>query len=157
MAAPQQKRASNDEARKRKPTLEDEDKKPPTSKPTAINGSDADNQRHSNSISISTLSILVPSNTRHMRYSNIDCQYVNAVDDNGLNIHTQEMMQVLDHEGWIPKITKRNDTGRYQKLEDTAFTQGEDEECEIIVVLKHVSPWDFSRDNAGWSGEDRAT
>ena len=70
------------------------------------------------------------------------------MDDSGLNIYEQEMVQVMDQEGGTPRITKRDNSGGYQEKH---------EELERIVLLKHVSPWNFSCDSAGWSGDDRAT
>ena len=63
----------------------------------------------------------------------------------------------MNHECGIPRVTLHDYKSGYRQAESTEPTQHEHKRCERIVIWNHVSPWDFSRDNSGWSGEDRAT
>ena len=49
------------------------------------------------------------------------------------------------------------DVAGYRNADNTAFPLGEHEQHNTILIWKQTGPWDFSRDNAGWSNEDRAT
>ena len=89
-------------------------------------------------------------------------------DHDGHNIHEQEILRVVDHEGEIPRITERNgskisgtlegiDALDYRKAENIVFRTDEHDQRNTIMFWKHADLWDFGRDNAGWSKEDRAT
>ena len=81
----------------------------------------------------------VPSTTRD----------INAVDHDGLNIFEQEILQGMGYEGNVSLIIKQNNPRGYKKTENSAFPQGGHEQCDRLIKLKHVCPWDFIQNNTG--------
>ena len=62
---------------------------------------------------------------------------------------------MINHESGITRITLHDYKVGYQVITSDEPTQYEHERCKQILFWSHVSPWDFSRDNSGWSDEER--
>ena len=88
---------------------------------------------------------------------------------NGLHFYEDEILKVVRYEQDTLQVKKWDgsnisldeetdtNTAGYCRAEATNFPPDELEQCNILLIMKYVSLWDFSSDNAGWSSEERDT